>query len=65
MATDPVCGMEISPDSAAASAEFEGTTYFFCSEDCKDSFLREPGRYLTAGSEQGKKGLLGRLFRRS
>ena len=27
MAKDPVCGMEVSPDSAPASTELNGTTY--------------------------------------
>lgn len=65
MATDPVCGMEVDPDSAGAAAEFEGTIYYFCSEHCKDTFLQEPGKFLGGGSEPTKKGFLGRLFGRS
>ena len=42
---DPVCGMEIDPSTAAASAEHEGTTYYFCSKSCHDSFVVEPTRY--------------------
>src|SRR5215218_6279391 len=30
--TDPVCGMEIDTDAAAASEEYQGKTYYFCSE---------------------------------
>ena len=46
--TDPVCGMTIDPATAAASAEHEGRTYYFCSAHCHQSFLRDPGRYLPA-----------------
>ncbi len=35
---DPVCGMEVEPTSAAATAEVGGTTYFFCSTGCRDHF---------------------------
>jgi Cu+-exporting ATPase len=65
MATDPVCGMEVSPENGAASAEYEGTTYYFCSEQCKDTFLQDPARFLGGGPEPAKKGLMGRLFGRS
>jgi len=34
MHTDPVCGMEITPESARATIERGGATYFFCSEAC-------------------------------
>lgn len=65
MARDPVCGMQVSPETAAASAEFEGATYYFCAQSCKDEFLAEPHRYLDG--EAGKKsgtGLLSRLLGR-
>ena len=42
---DPVCGMDIDPATAAASEEYEGTTYYFCSQSCRDSFVAEPGRF--------------------
>ena len=42
---DPVCGMEIDPTTAAASVEHEGTTYYFCSQSCYDSFVAEPAKY--------------------
>jgi Cu+-exporting ATPase len=42
---DPVCGMEIDPSTAAASAEHEGLTYYFCSRSCYDSFVAEPTRF--------------------
>jgi adenylate cyclase len=43
MVTDPVCGMRIDPDDAVASAEHDGTQYWFCSEACRDAFVNAPG----------------------
>ena len=46
MAKDPVCGMEVDPNDAAATVEHEGQTYYFCSQDCADSFRDDPDSYL-------------------
>jgi YHS domain-containing protein len=27
-------------------AEYHGQTYFFCSEDCREAFLKKPQKYL-------------------
>ena len=43
---DPVCGMEVSPESAAGISELHGKTYYFCSLECKEAFDQEPERYL-------------------
>jgi YHS domain-containing protein len=44
-ATDPVCGMSV--DKANAKRlDYEGTTYFFCSDHCRASFEAEPERYV-------------------
>ena len=32
---DPVCGMEISPAQAASRTDFEGATFYFCSDSCR------------------------------
>jgi alkyl hydroperoxide reductase subunit F len=40
MVSDPVCGMKLEPQQAAARVEREGTTYYFCSEGCREEFLR-------------------------
>ena len=42
---DPVCGMEVNEQKAAATAQQGGRTYYFCSTDCKQKFEREPQRY--------------------
>jgi YHS domain-containing protein len=40
---DPVCGMTVDP-ARALRAEHGGRTHFFCSEDCRDRFVRAAGR---------------------
>lgn len=47
---DVVCGMEIDPASAAATSEYQGTTYYFCAVGCKQSFDAEPQKYLAAAA---------------
>lgn len=42
---DPVCGMEIEEGDAVGSAEHEGKTFFFCSNDCKEEFEADPDAY--------------------
>ena len=44
-ARDPVCGMMIDESSAAASSEYEGERYYFCSQECKTQFDRNPKKY--------------------
>ena len=44
---DPVCGMHISPDSAAGHEEHRGTTYYFCSQGCHERFTRTPEAYVS------------------
>jgi YHS domain-containing protein len=52
---DPVCGMEIDPNTAAGKSEYNGQTYYFCSPGCKKSFDKDPEQYLTGdqGSASG------------
>jgi Cu+-exporting ATPase len=49
-AIDPVCGMEVSPESAAGSAQHEGVTYYFCSTACQQQFEAEPARFITSNA---------------
>ena len=43
---DPVCGMAVSPATAAAVVERDGRKYYFCSHDCEQKFLSNPGAYI-------------------
>jgi len=47
LAKDPVCGMEIDPDMAAGNVEYQGKTYYFCSNACVESFKAEPRKYVS------------------
>jgi P-type Cu+ transporter len=48
---DPVCGVTVWPDTAAASREYGGTTYYFCSVECAASFDADPGRYAVTAAQ--------------
>jgi YHS domain-containing protein len=47
--TDPVCGMQINKAWATAQAEYRGETYYFCVEECREKFTRDPQRYAVTG----------------
>jgi len=40
-AIDPVCGMQVDVANAAAHAEHEGTTFYFCSDHCRHRFDKD------------------------
>ena len=44
-ATDPVCGMTINDADAVATSVHDGTTFYFCSEHCKQQFDASPATY--------------------
>jgi Cu+-exporting ATPase len=43
---DPVCGMDVSPGTAAGTLQHDGQTYLFCSRGCMEKFRSDPTRYL-------------------
>ncbi len=44
--TDPVCGMTTHDAQAFLHHTYQGKTYYFCSEHCKEKFERDPAQYL-------------------
>ena len=55
---DPVCGMDVAPDSAGGAAVHRGKTYYFCSPACRDKFEKAPDQYAgnatrAAGASHG------------
>jgi Uncharacterized conserved protein len=46
MVEDPVCGMRIDSEEAAGTIEYEGMTYYFCSQVCHDAFQVNPSAYV-------------------
>jgi YHS domain-containing protein len=43
---DPVCGMILDDETAPEQSTYEGTTYYFCGESCKNEFDQDPARYV-------------------
>ncbi len=52
--TDPVCGMEVKPATAAGKSEYKGKTYYFCSGSCKKKFDADPQKYLPKEKAPGR-----------
>ena len=42
---DPICGMKVLPEKAAASVNHAGHTWYFCSLGCKAKFEADPTKY--------------------
>jgi YHS domain-containing protein len=57
MATDPVCNMTVEEGKAAATSDYKGKTYYFCSTHCKADFEKEPEKYVkeTVGLEHSQR----------
>ncbi len=43
---DPVCHMDVDPETAAARRDYKGRQYFFCSTHCEKKFGEAPERFL-------------------
>ncbi|MGI8544776.1 MAG: heavy metal translocating P-type ATPase [Aridibacter sp.] len=50
--TDPICGMKVNPETAAAKFEHEGKTYFFCCPNCLKQFQEKVGAKTPASFTQ-------------
>ena len=46
MVQDPVCKMTIEESKAAATAIYQGKTYYFCALGCKKKFEENPQQYV-------------------
>jgi YHS domain-containing protein len=62
VATDPVCGVYVTPTLNDIIAEIEGETYYFCAESCRKSFVQNPQKFLCKSAR--KKGIWGRYLAR-
>jgi Cu+-exporting ATPase len=60
---DPVCGMAIVPGLKEIITCIDGQTYYFCAEGCRQSFEKNPHKYLNPKSAK-KKGIWGRYLDR-
>ncbi|MFC6488480.1 heavy metal translocating P-type ATPase [Nitratireductor sp. GCM10026969] len=45
---DPVCGMTVDPEAGKPTAQREGRTFHFCSESCREKFVKDPESYIEA-----------------
>ena len=52
MERDPVCGMTVDPDKAAAKVEHAGKAYYFCAPGCAKRFQQAPEKYLQPAKTQ-------------
>ncbi len=54
---DPICGMTVSPTTAAGSLEFGGKSVYFCSQGCVEKFKKqiEPAKAQPAMVQLGRK----------
>ena len=44
---DPVCGMSVDPEHAEYRSFQKGKTYYFCSAGCKETFDKDPIKYVS------------------
>ncbi len=56
-AIDPVCGMTVVKANAKATYDYKGTTYYFCNPGCKESFAKDPEKYLAAAKAEDAKAI--------
>src|SRR5256885_581374 len=49
--TDPVCKMQVLPDTAAAKYDYKSQTYYFCAARCMERFREDPQKFLSPTSE--------------
>lgn len=46
MAKDPVCNMMVDEKTSKFKSEYQGKTYYFCAESCKNTFDENPEKYV-------------------
>jgi YHS domain-containing protein len=60
---DPVCGMEVEPGRTRLVAVYQGHSYWFCSRACRETFEKNPQKYLEPKHPKHK-GWFGRYLER-
>lgn len=43
MARDPICGMDVAEEGARFMVHYEHETFYFCSNQCKETFVHQSG----------------------
>ncbi|MCR4374741.1 MAG: YHS domain-containing protein [Acidobacteria bacterium] len=49
---DPVCGIQLEGHDAAGLSEYQGTTYYFHTEDCLRTFNQHPEQYAGSADQE-------------
>ena len=60
---DPVCGMIVDPGRTRLVAIYQGHSYWFCAEGCRNAFETNPQNYLRPKPTK-RKGWLARYLER-
>ena len=50
---DPVCGMELSPNTATDEFEYKGKVYYFCAPACRETFQATPEVFVRQHRQHG------------
>jgi Cu+-exporting ATPase len=50
MARDPVCGMSVDDQNSTIQVDYDGRTFHFCSEECKEVFQTNPEPYANSAA---------------
>ena len=51
---DPVCGMTVDPHTTKHRATYQGKSFHFCSNGCREKFIANPEKYLEPASTQAE-----------
>jgi Cu+-exporting ATPase len=43
--------MQVDEKNAAGQSDYQGQTYYFCSEKCKENFDQNPQQYAKQGAQ--------------
>ncbi len=60
---DPVCGMTVIPGAKDISSCVDGNKYYFCADGCRQSFEKNPQKFINLKIKK-KKGVWGRYLER-
>ncbi len=55
VAIDPVCGMKVTIDGAKHTATHDDATHYFCANGCRETFVKDPGHYLSGAHREADK----------
>jgi len=45
--------MSVRATASAPDFDFQGQTYYFCSESCRERFAKDPGKFLSSKRPAG------------